>query len=66
MNYMEKTMKFEIDIENSFAKAIRSHDYKVNAQALKMASSAMSEGSEIDFPKILSENEISERHDDVI
>lgn len=66
MNYMEKTMKFEIDIENSFAKAIRSHDYKVNAQALKMASSAMSQGSDIDFPKIVSENELSERLDDVI
>lgn len=59
-------MKFEGDIENRFAKAIRNSDFNVNYQALKMASIAKAEGSEIAFEKIISENEITERLEDFL
>ncbi|WP_350613276.1 hypothetical protein [Pseudomonas sp. HY7a-MNA-CIBAN-0227] len=59
-------MKFEDNIENSFAKAIRNDNFSVNMQALKMASNARAEGSEIDFVKIIDENEISDRLADLL
>lgn len=59
-------MKFEVDIENSFAKAIRNDSFSVNYQALTMATNAKAEGSDFDFIKIIEENEITERLEDFL
>lgn len=59
-------MKFEGNIETSFAKAIAHHDFDVSLEALNMAATATEEGSEIDFNKIIQESEISERTEDLL
>lgn len=59
-------MKFEGDIENSFAKAIRNDSFSVNYQALTMATNAKAEGSDFDFIKVIEENEITERLEDFL
>lgn len=59
-------MKFEGNIETSFAKAIASDNADVGFQALTMASNATANGSEIDFKKIIQESEISEKLEELL
>jgi len=59
-------MKFEGNIETSFAKAIASDNADVGFQALTMASNETANGSEIDFKKIIQESEISEKLEELL